>query len=227
MIKISIIIPLAPNESEWPFLLQSLNNIQHNIEILLVTSETNLALSSMLTPFNAAIKIIHSEQGRAKMLNTGSKMAKGRHLWFLHADSQIKPNTIHLLEKAIFKHPNSLIYFDLMFLKDSSRMMYLNSLGVRFRSHVLKTPFGDQGLCIKKSNFIQLGGYPDNLAYGEDHVFVWKSRQNNIEIKPANATIFTSGRKYKENGWLKTTLTHQYLWVKQAWPEWRKLMEMR
>ena len=106
-------------------------------------------------------------------------------------------------------------------------MMYLNSLGVRFRSHVLKTPFGDQGLCIKKSNFIQLGGYPDNLAYGEDHVFVWKSRQNNIEIKPANATIFTSGRKYKANGWLKTTLTHQYLWVKQAWPEWRKLMEMR
>jgi hypothetical protein len=58
------------------------------------------------------------------------------------------------------------------------------------------------------------------VSYGEDHVFVWKARQHGITEKPICDTLYTSARKYKKDGWLKTTFMHQYLWIKQAWPEW-------
>jgi len=95
--------------------------------------------------------------------------------------------------------------------------------GARLRSRILKVPFGDQGFCIKKALFHKLEGFPEDLPYGEDHVFVWKIRQHGTELQPTGAILYTSARKYKKHGWLKTTLLHQYLWIKQAWPEWKKL----
>lgn len=194
--KISVIIPLAENETKHQELIKFL---PEELEI-----------------------ILSQERSRATSLNTGAKKATGEYLWFLHADSHLAANTVPKLKMAIERYPDALLYFDLSFLNDATPLMYLNTLGVKFRSHILGVPFGDQGLCIKKELFEQIGGFPENLAYGEDHVFVWRVRQKGIKLYQTGATIATSARKYKTNGWLKTTLKHQYLWVIQAWPEWRK-----
>ena len=84
-------------------------------------------------------------------------------------------------------------------------------------------PFGDQGLCIRKDLFQSIKGFREDLPYGEDHVLVWTARQWHIELQPVGAMLYTSARKYKKYGWVKTTLIHQYLWMKQALPEWKKL----
>jgi GT2 family glycosyltransferase len=105
--------------------------------------------------------------------------------------------------------------------------MCINRWGVHFRSRILKVPFGDQGFCIRKDMFQILGGFPDNVPYGEDHIFVWKARQQGVKLQPVCSTLYTSARKYKKHGWLKTTLLHQYLWVKQAWPQWQILRRER
>ena len=229
MTRLSVIIPLAPNETAWQSLLADLDKLPDGTEILFVKSEssnTNIDETPVLA--KKEIKILIDQQpGRAAHMNAGAAKAQGKYLWFLHADSKFGPDTLTALLRAITHHPHSLLYFDLAFLKDASFLMCINNWGVYFRSRVLKLPFGDQGFCISKALFTRIGGFLDGLNYGEDHVFVWRARQQGIRVQPVGARLYTSARKYKKHGWLKTTLLHQYLWIKQAWPEWKKLKQGR
>jgi len=230
MTDISVIIPLATDENAWQSLLADLAKLQDGTEILFVTSKENKTSHETILLPNKEVRWLKSKAGRANQMNAGAKAAKGEHLWFLHADSKFGRDTLSVLLRAIQNHPDSLLYFDLAFLNDASCLMCINSWGVRFRSRILKVPFGDQGFCIDKNLFKKLGGFPEGLAYGEDHVFVWKARQNGIAVQPVCATLYTSARKYKKHGWLKTTYLHQYLWIKQAWPQWiilRKKLKKR
>ncbi|MDB2415223.1 glycosyltransferase [Rickettsiales bacterium] len=197
MTDISVIIPLAPDEDSHQKLIKCIAK-----DMQVITS---------------------SENARAESLNAGALKANGKYLWFLHADSQINIKNIEALKAAIKKYPDSLLYFDLAFI-DAPLILKLNAFGANLRSRIFKAPFGDQGFCIKKDLFDKIGGFPVGLPYGEDHVFVWKARQNSISINRVEEKIYTSARKYKKYGWLKTTLLHQYLWIKQAFMQWIKLM---
>jgi hypothetical protein len=94
--------------------------------------------------------------------------------------------------------------------------MKINELGVWFRTRILKTPFGDQCLCMSKNVFDDLGGYPTDVLCGEDHMLIRKARRKGVHIVPIKAKVQTSARKYLKNGWAKTTFGHLYLWRKQV-----------
>ncbi len=189
MASISVIIPLAPGEPRPEVLLACL-------------------------PQEAEI-ILSQEGGRASSLNQGAAKASGEYLWFLHADSELTDDGWHKLQIAIKQVPNALHYFDLAFA-GGSFFMRLNAWGANFRSRILGCPFGDQGFCLNRSVFEELGGYPKDVAYGEDHLFVWKARKAGVQLNPIGATLTTSPRKYEKYGWLRVTILHQYLWLKQV-----------
>ena len=171
------------------------------------------------------IKIITSPKpGRAEQMNLGASEATGEYIWFLHADSRLNDTTLPSLLASIKSNPDALHYFNLGFYDNKSRFMKLNEAGAKFRSNILKCPFGDQGFCIRKELFDKIGGYPESLPYGEDHVFVWHARQQGIKIRPTGTKLLTSARKYNSGGWFKVTITHQYLWLKQVIPELFKLL---
>lgn len=188
MARLSIIIPLAPNET------------QHEALLLSLPKEAEVILSQEAT--------------RAKSLNAGAEKATGEFLWFLHADSQVSQTALAKLNQALKNQPKNLLYFDLGFT-DGSPLMKLNAWGANLRSRLFHNPFGDQGLCIKKTLFDELGGYPENVQYGEDNLFVIRAHKAGVAISPVGATLTTSARKYINGGWFKTTLMHQYLWWKQ------------
>ena len=221
--SLSVIIPLAPNETAWKNLIKDFAKLPDGTEILFVTSNKTKHSHELINLPQKKVYWLKSTPGRANQMNAGAQSAKGEYLWFLHADSKFDEHTIPALLHSIQNYPNSLLFFDLAFLNDATPLMYLNAFGARFRSRILNVPFGDQGFCINKKLFNKLNGFPEGLAYGEDHVFVWKARQQGVPIQPTGATLYTSARKYKEHGWLKTTITTQYLWIKQALPEIRKL----
>lgn len=223
MVMLSVIIPLAPSEAAWKKLFTDLAKLPDETEIILVSSQKENAQKGTIFLPNKKIYWLTSKPGRAAQMNAGAMAARGKYLWFLHADSRFAGDTLSALFQLIQNSANQLLYFDLAFLDDALPFMFLNAWGAYFRSRLLKVPFGDQGFCISKVCFQKLNGFPENLPYGEDHVFVWKARQHGVEVKPICATLYTSARKYKKHGWLKTTVMHQYLWIKQAWPEWKKL----
>ncbi len=225
MIKLSIIIPLAKDDLTYKKLIPDLKKLAKNNEIIFVSTKDNKENNNILKIKN--IKLLISKAGRAKSMNYGANKASGEYLWFLHADSKFTENTVSELLKAMRYYPDCLIYFQLGFLNDAIKLIKINEWGANFRSKVFKIPFGDQGFCIKKSLFKKAGSYNESLSYGEDHVFVWQVRQNNIKLHAINTKLYTSSRKYKKHGWLKTTFIHQYLWLKQAYPEWKKLRKIK
>lgn len=188
-VSLSVIIPLAPQEPKPTALLEAL---PAEIEI-----------------------ILSQEAGRAASLNAGAAKATGAYLWFLHADSSLPEDAWPKLQQAIVDRPKALHYFDLAFAGGGWRMK-INSWGANLRSRIFGCPFGDQGFCLEKQLFHALGAYPETAPYGEDHLFVWQAHGAGVTLNRVAAKLTTSARKYQQKGWLKTTLLHQYLWLKQV-----------
>ncbi len=212
---ISVIIPLAPQEDKWKELLPQLSELPEGSEVLLVTG---IGEKPSVSNFEI-LRVVEGKSGRAGRMNSGADYAKNDCLWFLHADSKISSDAINKLMIAFSNEPNALYYGDLKFMDDGPKLIKLNEWMVRLRSDFLKIPFGDQGFAISKKLFVKLGGYRDDVAFGEDHIFTWKVKQEGHPIKRIGSAIYTSSRKYEKGGWGKVTALHVALTFKQAWPE--------
>jgi|GEM_PF-2249551 len=145
-------------------------------------------------------------------LNIGATKARHDLLWFLHADSRVSAENIFALEQALKKYPNVLHYFDLAY--DGGHLTDSSYFGANIRSRLLGLPYGDQGFCISKSHFNKIGGYLENVAYGEDLIFVRLAKRTGIKLNRIPSKLPTSERKYKQYGWLKLTVLRQWQMAK-------------
>lgn len=211
--KVSVIIPLAPNESLSIKFTKQLLALPNNWEVLF--GSPKMIDISILK--NGNVKFISAQNGRANCLNEGAKHAKGEFLWFLHADSFLASGTISRLNKIVESNIRALYYFDLAYYSKDCRLVKLNEWGAWFRCRCLKTPFGDQGFFMRKDLFNEFGVYSTDAPYGEDHLLIRKFRSNNVPIKPIGIKLYTSARKYELYGWFKTTITNLYYWRKQVY----------
>ncbi|MFT4553107.1 MAG: glycosyltransferase involved in cell wall biosynthesis [Chlamydiales bacterium] len=221
MLDLSVVIPLKPEEDCLERLREDLALLPDGVELLLVYPEGAKAPSFNIS--GKTVRLIPSKPGRAQQLNYGADLASNTYLWFLHADSRFVPDTVSKLYQSIKQSPEALHYFNLEFYGGSS-LMKLNAAGAWLRSHLLGIPFGDQGFCLSKELFQKIGAYPEDVLYGEDHLFVWYAKQQGIRLSYTGSTLLTSPRKYQCKGWLYVTISHQYLWIKQAFPEWIKTL---
>ena len=222
--KLSVIIPMTAHEQAWKDLLPELSGLPPDSEIIFALPEGTPSLAVSALHPRMPIRQISEGIGRAAQMNAAARAAEGEQLWFLHADTRLGKDSISALLGKFGQYPDCLLYGDLKFLNDATPLMKLNEIGTWLRSRLLGMPFGDQGFCIHKNLFHEIGGYPENVDYGEDHVFVWRARQRGIALCPIKAPIYTSARKYRIHGWSRTTVLHVFQTYKQAWPEFWRLV---
>ncbi|MBI4238702.1 MAG: glycosyl transferase family 2 [Deltaproteobacteria bacterium] len=199
---ISIIIPVGPGENALEALLGDLRPIEKEAELIVVQGSS-----------------------RAQQLNEGARNATRDFLWFLHADSRLSSKTLAALLGSLGENPHALHYFHLRFLPDGPPLMCINEIGCWIRSRLMGLPFGDQGFAVAKEVFETMGGFPENVPYGEDHLFVWRAMQKRVPLRCTGASLYTSARRYAETGWARLTWDYARRWTRQAWPEWKKLYE--
>ncbi|MDO6594259.1 glycosyltransferase [Neptuniibacter sp. 1_MG-2023] len=231
-LSVSIVIPIGPAESIIPVgLIEDLRSIPSASEIIFVVCHQRFDdqykqdIVATLAPFQ--VSWLESGQGRAVQMNYGAQAAQGEFIWFLHVDSRFSVELVESLWVNLSRAPDKLHYCLLQFLADGSNGMALNGWGANLRSRLLGIPFGDQGFAISKTLFAQVGGYPEDASYGEDHLFVWYARQRGIKLKCCTQYLQTSARKYRDKGWWYLTCRYQYLWIRQAIPELLKLLKQR
>ncbi len=227
---ISVIVPVAEGDSAWYDLLADLQGLNCDDEILLsswtpLAAELERATSGL--QIACPIRCILSEKGRARQMNAAAREAQSDFLWFVHADTRLDANSLALLRTAIQKEPSSLHFFNLRFLQDGPGLMKVNSFGVWLRSHLLRLPFGDQGLCVHRKTFSLLESYNEKVSAGEDHLFVWRAHQLEVPVSGVPSILSTSARKYQQRGWGRTTALHLQVTASQALPELFKLLRTR
>ena len=220
---LSAVIPLAADETAWPGLLEQLRALPEGSEVILVRCGDTPVRRPAGWPAHLGFTECLSPQGRARQMNVGAQAARGRWLWFLHADTRLTPPVLPALLGVLRHDEEALGYFDLAFAADGPRLTRLNALGANLRSRWLGLPFGDQGFILPARTFHALGGYDERAASGEDHRLVWALRAKAVPLIHLDATLVSSARKYARHGWLATTAHHVRLTTRQAWGGWREL----
>ncbi|MGH1460811.1 MAG: glycosyltransferase [Neptuniibacter sp.] len=223
---LSVVIPVGPCEDEIPLgLLQDLEALPEGSEVIFVGCDP--AQSLFLKKLPVTYTQLYSVPGRAAQMNSGAAQANGKFLWFLHIDSRFQPELIQQLIKNLKQYPQRFHYNLLEFVVEGQAPMKLNAYGANLRSKLLGVPFGDQGFALSRSLFKEIGPYPVNVSYGEDHLLVWFARQHGVKLHCNEHMLKTSARKYQLKGWWRLTCKYQYLWLRQAWPEFLKLIKRR
>lgn len=79
------------------------------------------------------------------------------------------------------------------------------------RTHVMRKPYGDQGIFLQRSVFEELGGYPNSWKLLEDVKLVEKLSKGYGRPEIIPRSLETSGRRWKKLGLIKTTVVNQMI----------------
>jgi hypothetical protein len=215
-LKLSVIIPVGPGDDSWGGLLRDLAALAAAAEIILVATpgQSPAGFAPQSYGLRVPARWLESPAGRARQQNAGAAAARGDALWFLHADSRLPARTV----AAALGHAGreGLAFFRLEYLGDGPRAARLNAFGAMLRSRWLGLPFGDQGFLLSRQDFERLGRFKEAVGAGEDHALVWQARAQGVPLVALPEPVRTSARRYREQGWLGTTLRHARLTVSQA-----------
>lgn len=226
-IRLSVIVPFAVDETEGDHLLEQLQTLPVDCEILAVRAGSrSLPLPVLPRGDGPAMRGYLSLPARARQMNAGAKAARGRWLWFLHADSRLHAGTLDALHGFLARDRDALGFFDLRY-RDGPWLSRINEHAANLRARALGLPFGDQGFVLPARWFARLGRYDEDALYGEDHLLVWRARQYGLPLQRIRAPLTSSARKYAANGWLATTWLNLRRTFQQARPEWKALRGRR
>ncbi len=200
--RLSIIVPVGPGDRLDPRLHGALDARPASCELIISAASGQQAWP------RAAIALA-GPAGRARQLNSGARSASADWLWFLHADSVIRPAAIARALAFAGQGRDAIGYGWLRFLADGPKLTRLNAVGANLRSRLLGLPYGDQGLCIAAERWRSLGGFREDLDRGEDLDLVVRARSAGLPVRPMGLTIATSARRYGQRGWLRSSWQHQ------------------
>jgi len=144
--------------------------------------------------------LVESEPSRAIQMNTGEKVAQGKYLCFLHADT-LPPNTFTQDFELFRKGAKKAACYRSKF-ENGPFMLGLNAFFTRFSWLVSRG--GDQGLFIEKEYFNQLGRFPEQMQVMEEYPLLEKIlKDNELFIFKNGMNICT--RKYENRSWLRVS----------------------
>ncbi len=202
---ISVIIPALDEAGHIAPLLNDVFRAGE-IEAIVVDGGSRDATAAMARKMGA--QVIFSPPGRALQMNRGAAVARGRRLFFVHADSRLPRGFDGLIRRTLGMPGVAAGAFRLDI--DAQRgALRLVAFGANLRARFLQMPYGDQGLFLTQACFQEISGFP-TLPIMEDFELVRRLRaRGRIVILPA--AIRTSPRRWLNLGVGRTTLINQVI----------------
>lgn len=196
---ISVIIPVL---NEAKILDKTLAQLQPELEgheLIIVDGGSTDNTLSIAEKYG---RVISSERGRAKQLNTGAASAIGDILIFLHADVWLEEGAFQAVESAL---SSGFVGGGFHQKIDGKSILYrIIEITADMRGKYLKTFYGDSGIYIRRKDFERIGGFPD-VPIMEEMGFSKELRKlgSTKLIKPH---IHISARRWEGNGIVRTTV---------------------
>lgn len=204
---ISIIIPTLNEEPNLRATVEGARRDDH-IELIVADGGSTDLTRSLAHELGA--RLVESRPGRARQMNAGASVARGKHLLFLHADTLLPDGYGGLVRRLLAQPTTSCGAFRHTFDRQTLWHRFI-SWTVNLRSLFLTLPYGDQGLFVRRVIFQQLQGYRE-LPILEDLDLIRRAKKLG-KIRIAEKKVTTSARRGRRQGEIRTTLANDVLLV--------------
>jgi rSAM/selenodomain-associated transferase 2 len=199
---LSIIVPILNEQQTIETSLSALQPLRRRgVEVIVVdggSEDNSFRLASPLCD-----RVIVARRGRASQMNAGAQQSAGAQLLFLHSDTVLPKGAQEAIDQALT--PPGCVWgrFD---VKIDSPLRLLNGIAfmMNLRSRWTGIATGDQAIFVKRSAFEQIGGFPA-ISLMED-IALSKSLKRLSSPACIRAKVTTSGRRWEENGIVRTVL---------------------
>jgi hypothetical protein len=124
-------------------------------EVLVVDGGSSDGTGAIARLAGARVAAISGGRGAQLALGAGQTVAPW--LLFLHGDTRLPPNWASAVTRALASPPAGW-YFQLQ-IEGAGLGLTLLQVGVALRSRWLQRPYGDQGLLVRRGDYLAAGGF--------------------------------------------------------------------
>ncbi len=193
---ISIVIPTLNASQELPRSLQALMEGLHSGLIReLVIADGGSTDATLDIADEAGAEIVRSSPSRGGQLAKGCAAAKGEWLLVLHADTELQPGWSAVVSDHLPSDRPAA--FRLRFRAKGLGARWV-SAWANMRSRLFGLPYGDQGLLVRRKDYVRAGGYPDQPLM-EDVALVRTLPKTTL----LPVCAITSAERYIHQGWFR------------------------
>lgn len=198
--RISIVVPVLNEANTLGPLLDSLREVP-DAEVIVVDGGSDDGSPAIARSRGA--EVMAATRGRGSQMNAGAARATGNLLLFLHADARLPRNFDVWVRRTLAFDDVALGAFSLRIDAPGRGYRFL-SRAANLRSVWLNTPYGDQGLFLRREVFEAAGGFPE-LPLLEDYALVRAVRQAGAVVTlPLETAV--SARRWKREGAVRVTI---------------------
>ncbi|MDY6065587.1 MAG: TIGR04283 family arsenosugar biosynthesis glycosyltransferase [Finegoldia sp.] len=199
---ISVIIPVYNEEKNIESFLDKLEVIEGEREFIFSVSGDDRSYEIIKARgYNA----LRSDKGRGRQVVAGIKKSCGDKILVLHSDTFFKENPLPEIERIL--KDNKLGCFTLAFTSSNPYMNIVAKNSTR-RVKYRNIAFGDQGMFFTRDLYDELGGFRE-IDLMEDYDFSIRAKEKGYKIGLSEHKIYTSARRFEENGITKTIIKMQ------------------
>lgn len=197
--NISVIIPTLNEASKIQKTIEAISETS-NIELIVVDGGSQDSTCKIAKELGA--RVLSGPLGRGPQMNHGATSAKGSTLLFLHADTWLPSGCFQKIRETLQDKRCQGGAFQLSIRGEGFFYRFI-TVTANLRSKFLGAPYGDQALFVRKSAFVELGGYK-SLKACEDLDFVRRLRKLG-RVTLLATSVSTSARRWETHGRIKTT----------------------
>ena len=205
--ELSIVVPALNEAAGIVAALEALAPLRRRgAEVIVVDGGSADATAPLAAPL--ADRVLAAPRGRARQMNAGAAVARGRVLLFLHADTRLPEEADRLVCAAVDALGSGRHWgrFDVR-IDGRSRWLPLVAAAMNLRSRLTGIATGDQALFVARSAFNAVGGYRD-IPLMEDIALSAALRDLGRPVCLA-ARAATSGRRWERHGVWRTVF---FMW---------------
>lgn len=207
--KISVVIPTLDEAARIVGAVE--NVIGPGVEVIVVDGGSRDETCRLARRAGARVLTPPAEAdcgpwGRAHQLRQGSLESTGEVVLFLHADTRLAPGWRNAVLRALADPACAGGAFRLHFAERGGFERWL-AFWVAVRVALLRLPYGDQALFLRRSVLEGMGGVPAVPIMEDLDLVRGIRRTGRLALLDLPAT--TSARRYRAQGRLRTLLWHQ------------------
>ncbi len=197
--RISVIIPTL---NEAVGIVACLASVGPSPDVEVIVADGGSADATAELARRAGARVVAAPRGRACQMNAGAAASRGELLLFLHADTRLPPGWEAEVRQVLARPGAAAGAFRFRLDQRTAGLRFIE-LSVAWRCRLAKMPYGDQGLFLRRADFLALGGYPDLPIMEDCELVRGLKRRGSIIVSPLPA--ITSARRWRKKGLITTT----------------------